>query len=199
MMIAVDDLAACCGIVTSSVAVPEVVMAMSRTRYRLLTPPGLRVKQLVLGIGAVYFTFVAITNIVNFIVSVGGYHWTLLNSGNVSYISSITKIYAWPVWFDKAAVLAAALAETAGALLFWNALRKFGGHGKGAREAWIALGWNILVWLGFIVGTEFFVAYQAEGAFRELLAISLLMAVAVAVVPDEAGQQTRPPRAEDIR
>ena len=145
-------------------------MAMSRTRYRLLTPPGLRVKQLVLGIGAVYFTFLAITNIVNFIVSVGGYHWTFLNSGNVSYISSVTKIYAWPAWFDKAAVLAAALAETAGALLFWNALRKFGGRGTGAREAWIALGWNIIVWLGFIVGTEFFVAYQAEGPFRELLA-----------------------------
>ena len=123
---------------------------MSRTRYRLLTPPGLRVKQVVLGIGAVYFTFLAVTNIVNFIVSVGGYHWTFLNSGNVSYISSVTKIYAWPAWFDKAAVLAAALAETAGALLFWNALRKFGGRSTGVREAWIALGWNIMVWLGFI-------------------------------------------------
>jgi hypothetical protein len=175
-------------------------MPMSRTSYRLLTvPPGVRVKQLVLGIGAVYFTFVAVTNIVNFIVSVGGYHWTFLNSGNVSYISSVTKIYAWPAWFDKAAVLAAALAEAAGAFLFWNALRKFGGQGTGAREAWIALGWNIMVWLGFIAGTEFFVAYQAEGPFRELLAISLLMAVVVAVVPDDAGLQTRPPRAEDNR
>ena len=89
--------------------------------------------------------------------------------------------------------------ETAGALLFWNALRKFGGRSTGVREAWIALGWNIMVRLGFIAGTEFFVAYQAEGPFRELLAISLLMAVVVAVVPDEAGLQTRPPRAEDDR
>jgi hypothetical protein len=106
---------------------------------------------------------------------------------------------AWPAWFDNAAVMAAALAETAGALLFWNALRKFGGHGAGAREAWIALGWNILVWLGFIAGTEFFVAYQAEGPFRELLAISLLMAIVVAVVPDDAGLPTRPPQAEGNR
>jgi hypothetical protein len=188
-----------CGIVASCVAVPEVVMAMSRTRSRLLTPPGLRVKQLVLGIGAVYFTLVAVTNIVNFIVSVGGYHWTFLNSGNVSYITSVTKIYAWPAWFDKAAVLAAALAETAGAVVFGNALRTFAGHGRGAREAWIALGWNIMVWLGFIAGTEFFVAYQAEGAFRELLALSLLMAVVVAVVPDDPGLQTRPSRAGDHR
>ena len=86
-----------------------------------------------------------------------------------------------------------------GAFLFWNALRKSGGHGTGTREAWIALGWNIMVWLGFIAGTEFFVAYQAEGPVRELLAISLLMAVAVAVVPDDAGLQTRPSRAEDSR
>ena len=76
-----------------------------------------------LGIGAVYFTFVAVTNVVNFIVSVGGYHWSFLNSGNVGYIASITKVYSWPAWFDKAAVLAAALAEAAGALLFWKALR----------------------------------------------------------------------------
>jgi hypothetical protein len=154
-------------------------------KNRLLTPPGLRVKQLVLGIGAVYFTFVAVTNIVNFIASVGGYHWAFLNSGNVSYISSVTKAYAWPAWFDQAAVLAAAVAEAAGAFLFWNALRRFRGQGTGAREAWIALGWNILVWLGFIAGTEFFVAYQAEGPFRELLAIALLMAVVIAVVPDD--------------
>lgn len=54
-------------------------------------------------------------------------------------------------------------------------------------------------WLSFIVGTEFFVAYQAEGPFRELLALSLLMAVVVAVVPDDAGLQTHPPRAEGDR
>jgi hypothetical protein len=163
------------------------VKTRSRARYRVLSPPGLRIKQLVLGIGAVYFTFVAVTNVVNFIVSVGGYHWSFLNSGNVSYIASITKVYSWPAWFDKAAVLAAALAETAGALLFWKALRHFRGRSTGVRDAWIALGWNIMVWLGFIAGTEFFVAYQSEGPFRELLAISLLMAIVIAVVPDEPG------------
>ena len=126
------------------------VTTKSRARYRVLSPPGLRIKQLVLGIGAVYFTFVAVTNVVNFIVSAGGYHWSFLNSGNVSYIASITKVYSWPSWFDKAAVLAASLVEAAGALLFWKALWNFRGHGTGVRDAWIALGWNIMVWLGFI-------------------------------------------------
>jgi hypothetical protein len=49
-----------------------------------------------------------------------------------------------------------------------------------------------LVWLGFIASTEFFVAYPSEGPLRELLAISLLMAVAIAVVPDDAGQRDLP-------
>ena len=167
-------------------------MATPRTRYRALEAPGLRVKQIVLVVGAVYLTFVAVTNMVNFIVAVGGYRWTFLNSGNVSYITSITKVYAWPAWFDKAAVLAAALAEAAGALLFWRALSKFRGRGTGVRAAWIALAWNILVWLGFIAGTEFFLAYPSEGPFRELLAISLLMAVVMAVVPDDSGRRDRP-------
>jgi hypothetical protein len=57
---------------------------MARTRDRVLARPGARVKQLVLGIGAVYFTFVTATNTVNFIATVGGYHWVFLNSGNVS-------------------------------------------------------------------------------------------------------------------
>ena len=179
-------------IATSSRAFSEVVMSMSRTRDRALEAPGLQVKQLVLVIGAVYFTFVAVTNTVNFIVSVGGYHWAFLNSGNVSYITSITKIYSWPAWSDQAAVLAAALVEAAGAALFWNALRKFRGRGTGVRAAWIALGWNIMVWLGFIAGTEFFVAYPSESPFRELLAISLLMAIVIAVVPDDAGQRDLP-------
>jgi len=158
----------------------------------LLARPGLRVKQLVLVIGAVYFTLVAVTNVVSFVVSVGGYHWAFLNSGNVSYIASVTKVYKWPAWFDQAAVLAAAVAEATGAFLFANALRVFRGGGTGVREAWIALGWNILVWLGFIAGTEFFVAYPSEGPFRELLAIGLLMAVVIAVVPDDAGTREPP-------
>ena len=56
-----------------------------------------------------------------------------------------------------------------------------------------------LVWLGFIVGTEFFVAYPSEGPLRELLAISLLMAVAIAVVPDDVGLRDLPNGAEDGR
>ena len=136
---------------------------MAASRSRSAVPLGLRVKQLVPAIGAVYFAFVAVTNLVNFIAVAGGYHWTFLNSQNESYIASITKVYGWPAWFDKAAVLAAAVVEGIGAFLFGRALLRFRGGGTGVRDAWLAMGWNIAVWFGFIIGTEFFVAYTSEG------------------------------------
>jgi hypothetical protein len=153
-------------------------------RSHILAQPSLFLKRLVLAVGAVYFTMVAVTNAVNFVASVGDFHWKFLNSGNAAYIASVTKIYSWPAWTDNAAVLVAALAEGFGAFLFGRALLRFRGGAVGIRAVWLALSWNIAVWLGFIAGTEFFVAYQSEGPFRELLVIALLMPVIIAVVPD---------------
>lgn len=91
-----------------------------------------------LAVGAVYFTMVTMTNAVNFIASVGDFHWTFLNSGNVAYIASITKIYSWPAWTDNAVVLVAALAEGFGAFLFGRALLRF----RGGRPASGPSGWR---------------------------------------------------------
>jgi hypothetical protein len=152
--------------------------------HRLLDQPGLLLKRLVLVVGAVYLAMVAVTNVVDFIASVGHFHWVFLNSGNAAYIASIVKVYSWPVWTVDAVVLIAALAEGFGAFLFIRALVRYRGGATGLRAVWQALTWNIAVWLGFIVGTEFFVAYTSEGPFRELMIIALLMPVIIAVVPD---------------
>lgn len=154
-----------------------------------LAQPGLLFKRLTLLIGAVYFSFVTVTNIVNLVATIGGYHWTVLNSGNVAYIESITKSYSLGGAFDDIAVALAATAEAIGAVLFWRAVLRYRGDGEGAREAWTALTWNVLVWLGFIAGTEAFVAYTSESPFRELLIIGLAMAIVIAVVPDDPDQR----------
>jgi hypothetical protein len=155
-------------------------------RSRLLDQPGLLLKRLVLLGGGMYLTFVAVTNAIDFIAVTGGFHLTFLNSGNAAYIASVTKVYSWPSWANDSVVLLATLAEAFGAFLFGRALIRFRGAGVGIRSVWHALCWNIAVWLGFIAGTEFFVAYPAEGPFRELLIIGLAMAVVIAVVPDGA-------------
>jgi hypothetical protein len=151
---------------------------------RLLDRPGLLLKRLVLLVGAVYFAMVAVTNAVNFVASAGHFHWVFLNSGNAAFIASIVKVYSWPVWTIDGIVLMAALAEGFGAFLFVRALLRFRGGSTGLRAVWTALIWNIMVWLGFIAGTEFFVAYTSESPFRELMVIALLMPVIIAVVPD---------------
>ena len=141
-----------------------------RTRQRAAAAitavrPGLLLKRLVLVIGAVYFTMVAVTNTVNFIAAVGGFHWTFLNSGNAAYIASITKVYSWPAltsrrrpcWprpWPRASGRSCSPASAA---------EVPGRRGPACVPSGLALSWNIAVWLGFIVGTEFFVAYTSEG------------------------------------
>lgn len=145
---------------------------------------GLRLKQLVLVFGAAFLGIVALTNLLN-LVSAATTPWTFLNSGNTDYVASVVAVYSWPGWFDELAVLGALLVEGAGALLFVRALRRYRGGGSGVVEAYQALAWNVGVWVAFIVGTEFFLAYGAEGTFRELLALALLMVIVVTVVPDD--------------
>jgi hypothetical protein len=150
-----------------------------------MTPSvGLRLKQLVLAFGAVFLGVVALTNLMN-LVSAATTDWTFLNSHNTGYVASVIGIYDAPGWADELVVLAALAIEGTGAVLFARALLRYRGGGSGAVEAYQALAWNIGVWFAFIVGTEVFLAYDAEGTFRELLALALLMTVVVAVVPDE--------------
>lgn len=90
-------------------------------------------------------------------------------------------------------VLAATVAEAIGALLFWRAIITIR-NGLTPTVVWGALAWNVLVWIGFLVGVEFFLAYTSESTFRELLALGLPMIVVVAVVPDDpAGDEAPAP------
>ena len=146
---------------------------------------GVRLKQLVLAFWALYLGMVALTNTVNFVVTVTGAHWSFLNSGNHDYIASVVHDYHWPNWFVTLSVLGAAAIEGIGALLFVRALRRYRGNRTGIVEAYQALTWNLVVWIAFIAGTEFFVAYPPEAPFRELLGLGVLTILAVAVVPDD--------------
>jgi hypothetical protein len=163
---------------------------MFATTPRGLAPIGLWLKRLVLAFAGTYLAMVATTNLVNVVEVLTHTHASFLNSGNTHYIDSIVKVYSWPTWFSDVAVIAAAVIEGTGALLFGRALLRYRGGATGLVEVYQALAWNIGIWFAFIVGTEFFVAYQAEGPFRELLGLGLLMTLVVAVVPDSIGAGT---------
>lgn len=146
---------------------------------------GLVLKRLVLALGAGYLGIVALTNLVNLVAELADSDWTFLNSGNTDYVASVVEVYGWPGWFDELAVAGALLLEGFGAFLFVRALLRYRGAGTGVIEAYQALTWNVGIWFAFLLGTEFFLAYGSEGPFRELMALALLMALVVALVPDD--------------
>jgi hypothetical protein len=155
----------------------------------LLARPGLRLKQLLLVLGAAYLGVVALTNVVNLGDEALAANVTVLNSHNTGYVASLVGVYSVPGWLDELVVVGAAILEAIGALLFLRAALRFRGGGTGRLEAFQALLFATALWGAFILGTELVVAYDSQSTFRELLAVTLLMAVVVAVVPDDPGAE----------
>jgi hypothetical protein len=144
------------------------------------TPPlGLLFKRILIGFWALFFSLVALTNLVNLLDSLGAFDLTFLNSENYGYLRSVVEVYDVGSPLTKVLLAGALAIETIGAVLFWRALLR-------ARRpaALLALCWGALVWIAFIVMTEFFVAYKAESPFRELLMLVIATALAVALIPD---------------
>lgn len=157
----------------------------------LVPPSGLLFKRLLLLFWTMFFSMVALTNLVNLLDSLGLFDWTFLDSGNFDYLKSVVEVYGVGSAPTKILLLGALLIEAIAALLFWRALFGFGIKRDGSRLAMTAICWGTLVWTGFVFMTEFFVAYTAESPFRELLAIMVGTGIAVALIPDEAGTEPR--------
>lgn len=149
--------------------------------------PGLLLKRLVLVFWAMFFSLVALTNLVNLLDELGAFDWRFLDSGNYGYLRSVVDVYDVGPAVTKLLLGGALAIEAAAAVLFWRALRAFGPGGRGGREALLALCFGTFVWTAFVFMTELFTAYASESVFRELLTITLASALAVALIPDEAG------------
>ncbi|MGH2923425.1 MAG: hypothetical protein ACRDKH_05285 [Solirubrobacterales bacterium] len=154
-------------------------------------PSGLLFKRLLLGLWVMYFTMVAITNFVDLMEEFGAFDWTFLNSDNFSYLESVVKVYDVGEVPTKLLLAGAFVIEVAAAALFWRAIFGYGRKPGGAQAAFQAVCLGTLVWISFVFMTEFFVAYDAESPFRELLALMIGTGIAVALVPDNTGASAR--------
>jgi len=148
-------------------------------------PLGFVFKRLVLLFWTMFFTMVAVTNLVNIASALGIFDWTFLNSGNFAYLESVVAVYDIGSTLTKLALIGAFLIEALAAVLFWRALLSYGRQPWGKLAAFRALCWGTVVWTAFVFMTEFFVAYGSESVFRELLAIMIASAIAIALIPDE--------------
>lgn len=162
----------------------------------LAPPSGLLFKRLLLLFWTMLFSMVALTNLVNLLDSLGLFDWTFLDSGNYDYIRSVVEVYGIGGPPSKLLLAGALLIEAIAALLFWRALLGYGMRRDGARAAMAAVCWGTLVWTGFVFMTEFFVAYQSESVFREMLAIMVGTGLALTLVSDDAGTESRGGAAE---
>ncbi|MGO9793043.1 MAG: hypothetical protein ACLP8S_27040 [Solirubrobacteraceae bacterium] len=152
---------------------------------RGISRSGYLLKRLLLVFWAIYFSLVALTNLVNLLGSIGAIHWAFLDSGNFGYMLSIVKIYHVGQTPTKLLLTGAVVLEVVAAFLFSRALLL----GDRKREL-RALCYGAGVWVVLIVMTEFFVAYASEAPFRELLLLTIATAIYVLLIPDRS--PTRP-------
>lgn len=140
---------------------------------------GRRLGGLLLLFWAMYFSLIAVTNLVNLLDALGTIHWTFLDSGNFGYLRSVVRVYHVGPSPTKVLLGGAVAIEAVAAGLFWSALR----HPGGART-WQALCHAVGVWVAFILATELFVAYPSEAPFRELLLLTIATAIYFAGLVD---------------
>jgi hypothetical protein len=143
--------------------------------------PGLLFKRILVGFWALFFSLVALTNLVDLLDTLGAFDWRFLNSENYDYLHSVVKVYDVGPLITKLLLAGALTIETIAAVLFWRAVA-----GGTRRLALLALCWGTVVWVAFIVMTEFFTAYGSESVFRELLMLSIGTVLAVVLIPDDA-------------
>jgi len=140
---------------------------------------GRRLKQVLLGFWAMYFSIVAVSNAINLLDVSGALHWHFLNSTNFEFMRSMVKVYGLGAGETKLLLAGALAVEAAGAVLFVRALRD-------RDRALPALAFGAFVWTAFTFMCELFLGYTSEGVFRELLGLTIGTALVVALVPDEA-------------
>jgi hypothetical protein len=134
-------------------------------------------KRILLVFWTMYFSMVALTNAIDLLGALHVLHWTFLDSTNFAFMRGIVKVYGVGPDVTKLLLAGALALETIGAVLFWRALLS----GRGVLRA---LCWSAAVWTAFTLMTEFFLAYTAEGTFRELLMLTIASALAVELLPD---------------
>jgi hypothetical protein len=160
----------------SHAAVGAIVSPMNATLSRT---DGWWLKRILLGFWAMYFSIVALTNAVDLLDALSVLHWRFLDSTNFDFMRSIVKVYEIGAGPTKLLLAGALAIELVGAVLFWRVL-------FGRLRPLRALCWSALVWTAFTFMTEFFLAYTAEGTFRDLLLLTIGTALVVALVPDDA-------------
>jgi hypothetical protein len=106
-------------------------------------------------------------------------------SGNLQFIRETTARYATPDAVNGVLFAGVVVWEGVAAMLFWRAARAYRGQGVGRRDVYRAFSASLLLWAGFLVADELFIAYPLESAHLRLFMAHLLTLLAIELLPDE--------------
>lgn len=152
-------------------------------RTRWCCGPALLKRSLLL-FWAVWLTIVFLTNAADAAKAVGllSESWAFA-SGNYRFVTETTARYGTPDWANAVMFAGVIVWEGLAAVLFWRACWLFqGASGRSARCA--AFTTSLLLWAGFMVCDEVFIAYAVEGTHLRLFIAQLGTVLVVELLPE---------------
>lgn len=148
--------------------------------------PVVALKRLLLLVWAVWLSVVFLSNLADDAKGLGllPESWAFA-SGNLQFIRETTARYGTPDAVNGALFAGVIIWEGVAAALFWRAAWAFRGRGAGRRAVYQAFTASLLLWAGFLVADEVFIAYPLEGTHLRLLVAHLVTLLAVELLPDD--------------
>jgi hypothetical protein len=152
---------------------------------RLRPAPAVAFKRLLLLVWAVWLSVVFLSNLADAAKGLGWLpeSWTFA-SGNLHFIRETTARYGTPDAVNGALFAGVVVWEGVATVLFWRAAWAFRGGGVGREAVYRAFAVSLLLWAGFLVADEVFIAYPLAATHLRLFVAHLVTLLAVELLPE---------------
>jgi hypothetical protein len=142
-------------------------------------------KRCLLTFWAAWLTLVLATNLFDAAKAVGllTESWAFA-SGNYRAIVETTARYDPPKWLTGLLFVGVLCWEAIAVVMFWLALWRYRGNGKGRRSLYVAFTCGLTLWGAFLIADEVCIAYAMTGAHLRLFTAQLVTLAAIEVLPE---------------
>jgi hypothetical protein len=145
-------------------------------------------KRSLLAFWAIWLTVVFATNVLDGARALGWLepNW-MFASGNYHFLVKTTSRYGTPAWLNSLLFGGVIVWEGLTAVLFWLACWRYHSEAPSRRLLYAAFTVGLLLWAGFLVADELFMAYAVEETHWRLFTAQLATLLTIELLPDEPG------------
>jgi hypothetical protein len=144
-------------------------------------------KQALLAFWSVWLTLVCLTNVLDGARALGllDQDWAFA-SGNYCLLVATTARYETPMWLNGVLFVGVICWEGLAAVLFWLTLLRFRGRAgaEGTPLLYTAFTVSLLLWAGFMIADDVFIAYALEAIHIRLFVAQLMTLLAIELLPE---------------